>query len=109
MLHFTTALSEQPPQQEPARDPFRSSDRNESSQGRDKDGLPTHIPTPEVAPAGSPIFGEILTFICIILLSLILRLAVPKEDSAFELALLLIAVGFAQVWLIFILLKSIRR
>lgn len=73
------------------------------------DGLPTHIPTPEANPAASHMVGGILSFISIVLLSFILRLAVPMEDSAFELAILLIAIGFAQVWLIFILLKSIRK
>ncbi len=74
-----------------------------------RDGLPTHIPTPEASSEGSHVFGGILSFIAIVMLSFILRLAVPMEDSAFELALLLIAIGLAQVWLIFILLKSIRR
>lgn len=76
---------------------------------RERDGLPTHIPVQEEVPAPSHVFGAILSFIGIILLALILRLAVPMEDSAFELAVLLIAVGFAQIWLIFNLLKSIRK
>lgn len=78
-------------------------------QPRDKDLLPTHIPTPDQSSAGSSVFGAILSFISIILLSLILRFAVPVEDSAVEMAVLLIAIGFAQVWLIFILLKSVRK
>ena len=74
-----------------------------------KEGLPTHIPTPEPTPSGSPVIGAVLSFIAIILLAYILRLAVPKEDNAIELGVLLIAVGFAQIWLIFHLLKSIRK
>lgn len=76
---------------------------------RGREGLPTHIPVPEETSSGSPVFGAVLSFIGIVLLAFILRLAVPVEDSAVELAILLIAVGFAQIWLIFILLKSIRK
>jgi hypothetical protein len=43
------------------------------------------------------------------MLAFILRLAVPKEDNAVELGVLLIAVGFAQIWLIFNFLKSFRK
>jgi len=78
-------------------------------QRRAREGLPTHIPVSEETSSGSPVFGAVLSFISIILLSFILRLAVPAEDSAVELAVLLIAIGFAQVWLIFILLKSMRK
>lgn len=74
-----------------------------------REELPSHIPTPDTSPDGSPIFGAVLSFISLIMLSFILRLVVPKEDSALELAILLITIGFAQVWLIFILLKSIRK
>ncbi|MGV3662515.1 MAG: hypothetical protein ACO1TE_20185 [Prosthecobacter sp.] len=76
---------------------------------RGREGLPTHIPVSEETSSGSPVFGAILSIISIVLLSFILRLAVPVEDSAVEMAVLLIAIGFAQVWLIFILLKSIRK
>jgi hypothetical protein len=74
-----------------------------------KEGLPTHIPTPEPAPEGSPVVGAVLSFISIILLAFILRMAVPKEDNAIELGVLLIAVGLAQIWLIFHFLKSFRK
>ena len=53
--------------------------------------------------------GAVLSFISLILLAFILRLAVPKEDNAIELGVLLIAVGFAQIWLIFNFLKSFRK
>lgn len=76
---------------------------------RGREELPTHIPVSETNSSGSPVFGAILSLISIVLLSFILRLAVPVEDSAVELAVLLIAIGLAQVWLIFILLKSIRK
>lgn len=76
---------------------------------RGREGLPTHIPVSEETSSGSTVFGVVLSFIGIVLLSLILRLAVPVEDSALELAVLLIAIGFAQIWLIFFLLKSIRK
>lgn len=97
-----TAMRETPP-------PYKPEPKRDVQLPLAREGLPTHIPTPEQAPGGSMVFGGILSFMCIILLSLILRLAVPAEDSAVELAVLLIAVGFAQVWLIFILLKSIRK
>ena len=74
-----------------------------------KEGLPTHIPTPEPAPGGSPVVGAVLSFISIILLAFMLRMAVPKEDNAIELGVLLIAVGLAQIWLIFHFLKSFRK
>ena len=73
-----------------------------------KDGYPTHIPTPE-EPAGSWSFGAVLSVLGAIMLAFILRLAVPKEDNAVELGVLLIAVGFAQIWLIFNFLKSFRK
>lgn len=104
-MNFRTAMSEPSP-------PPYTPDPKREIQVRPplpREGLPTHIPTPEPVPGGSSLFGGILSFICIILLSLILRLAVPVEDSAVEMAVLLIAVGFAQIWLIFILLKSIRK
>lgn len=85
------------------------SELSDHQRQRGWDGLPTHLPTSEQAPASNSVFGAVLSFISIILLSLILRLAVPVEDSAIELAVLLIAIGFAQVWLIFILLRSIRK
>ncbi|MDZ4402441.1 hypothetical protein [Prosthecobacter sp.] len=74
-----------------------------------KEGFPTHIPTPDTQSGGSPVIGSVLSFISIIMLALILRLAVPKEDSELELGLLLVAIGFAQVWLIFNFLKSFRK
>ncbi|WP_300932064.1 hypothetical protein [Prosthecobacter sp.] len=74
-----------------------------------KDGLPTHIPAPAEEAGGSSAFGAVLSFASLIMLAFILRLAVPKEDNAIELGLLLIAVGFAQIWLIFHFLKSIRK
>lgn len=74
-----------------------------------KDGLPTHIPTPEQQYGSSSTIGAVLSFLSLILLAFILRLAVPKEDNAVELGILLIAVGFAQIWLIFNLLKSFRK
>ncbi len=73
------------------------------------DGLPTHIPVPAQEPAGSWSFGAVLSTLGAILLAFILRLAVPKEDNAIELGLLLIAVGFAQIWLIFNVLKAFRK
>ncbi len=77
-------------------------------QMRGREELPTHIPMSEPTSSGSPVFGVVLSFVSIVLLSFILRLAVPVEDSAVELAVLLIAIGFAQIWLIFALLKSVR-
>ena len=74
-----------------------------------KEGLPTHIPTPDSAPSGNPAIGAVLSFVGIILLAFILRLAVPKEDNAIELGVLLITVGFAQIWLIFHFLKSFKK
>ncbi|WP_395731358.1 hypothetical protein [Prosthecobacter sp.] len=73
-----------------------------------KDEYPTHIPTPEHS-SGSWSFGAVLSVIGAIMLAFILRLAVPKEDNAVELGVLLIAVGFAQIWLIFNFLKSFRK
>lgn len=74
-----------------------------------KDGLPTHIPTTEQESGGGSVLGAVLSFASLIMLAFILRLAVPKEDNAIELGLLLIAVGFAQIWLIFNFLKSFRK
>lgn len=74
-----------------------------------KEGMPTHIPTPEPQSGGNPVIGSVLSFISIVLLAFILRLAVPKEDSAVELGILLVAIGFAQIWLIFNFLKSFRK
>ncbi|WP_395749549.1 hypothetical protein [Prosthecobacter sp.] len=74
-----------------------------------REELPTHIPTPDQNAGSSSSFGAILSFLGVVLLALILRLAVPREDNAFELGLLLIAVGFAQIWLIFNMLKSFRK
>ena len=82
---------------------------SEPTDDPEKEGFPTHIPMPDSSPNGSPLFGAVLSFISIILLSFILRLAVPKEDSELELAILLFSIGFAQIWLIFILLKSLRK
>lgn len=73
-----------------------------------KDGYPTHIPTPDQS-SGSWSFGAVLSVLGAIMLAFILRLAVPKEDNAIELGVLLIAVGFAQIWLIFNFLKSFRK
>lgn len=74
-----------------------------------KEGLPQHIPTPDTNSGGNPIFGTVLSFVGLIMLAMILRMAVPKEDNAIELGILLVAVGFAQIWLIFNLLKSFRK
>jgi hypothetical protein len=74
-----------------------------------KDGYSPHIPTPEQDSGGSSALGAVLSFASLIMLAFILRLAVPKEDNAFELGLLLIAVGFAQIWLIFNFLKAFRK
>lgn len=74
-----------------------------------RDELPTHIPTPDPESGGSSTMGAVLSFISLIMLALILRLAVPKEDNAIELGVLLVAVGFAQIWLIFNILKSFRK
>jgi len=49
------------------------------------------------------------SFISLIMLAFILRLAVPKEDSSVQLGVLLVAIGFAQIWLIFNFLKSFRK
>lgn len=68
---------------------------------------PVSVPVPE--SGASPFIGSVLSLAGLILLAFILRLAVPQEDNAVELGLLLIAVGFAQVWLIFYFLKSFRR
>ncbi|MBB5035362.1 hypothetical protein [Prosthecobacter vanneervenii] len=71
--------------------------------------LTEHIPQPEQEASASPFIGSVLSLAGLILLAFILRLAVPQEDNAVELGLLLIAVGFAQVWLIFYFLKNFRR
>ncbi|MFO1483642.1 MAG: hypothetical protein U1F71_09825 [Verrucomicrobiaceae bacterium] len=76
---------------------------------RQRDELPTHIPTPDTQSSSSPAIGAALSFISIILLAFILRLAVPKEDNAVQLGILLVAIGFAQIWLIFNFLKSFRK
>ncbi len=73
------------------------------------EGLPTHIPTPDSAPSGNPAVGALLSFLSLIMLAFILRLAVPKEDNAIELGVLLIAIGFAQIWLIFNFLKTFKK
>lgn len=70
---------------------------------------PVPIPVQEQESGASPFIGSLLSLAGLILLAFILRLAVPQEDNAVELGLLLIAVGFAQVWLIFYLLKTFRR
>ncbi|OYW76373.1 MAG: hypothetical protein B7Z37_09115 [Verrucomicrobia bacterium 12-59-8] len=74
-----------------------------------KNECPSYAPTPEQDSGASPAIGAALSFASLIMLAFILRLAVPKEDNAFELGLLLIAVGFAQIWLIFNFLKSFRK
>ena len=74
-----------------------------------REGLPTHIPTPDTQPESSPAIGAGLSFISLVMLAFILRLAVPKEDSAVQLGVLLVAIGFAQIWLIFNFLKSFRK
>lgn len=74
-----------------------------------REGLPTHIPEPDTQSGSSPALGAVLSFISLIMLAFILRLAVPKEDSAVQLGILLVAVGFAQIWLIFNFLKSFRK
>lgn len=74
-----------------------------------KDGLPSHIPAPASQAESSPTIGAFLSFVSIVMLAFILRLAVPKEDSAVELGILLVAIGFAQIWLIFNFLKSFRK
>ena len=81
----------------------------ENSHASIMDELPTHIPTAEEHPAGSWSFGAVLSVLAAIFLAYILRLAVPNEDNAIELGILLIAVGFAQIWLIFNFLKAIRK
>jgi hypothetical protein len=55
------------------------------------------------------VVGAVLSFISIILLAFILRMAVPKEDNAIQLGVLLIAVGLTQIWLIFHFLKPFRK
>lgn len=82
---------------------------SEDPDENERKGLPTHIPTPDSQASGSPAIGAVLSFISIIMLALILRLAVPKEDSAIQLGILLVAIGFAQIWLIFNFLKSFRK
>ncbi|MEZ5385294.1 MAG: hypothetical protein R3F13_07255 [Prosthecobacter sp.] len=72
-------------------------------------GSLTHNVVPEPRDGGSPTIGAFLSFISIIMLAFILRLAVPKEDSALELGVLLVAIGFAQIWLIFNFLKSFKK
>ncbi len=67
------------------------------------------LPTPQQESGGSSALGAVLSLASLIMLAFILRLAVPKEDNAFELGLLLITVGFAQIWLIFHFLKSFRK
>jgi len=74
-----------------------------------KNEFPTNLPTSEQDTGASPVIGAVLSFVSLILLAFILRLAVPKEDNAIELGILLIAVGFAQIWLIFNFLKSFRK
>jgi hypothetical protein len=74
-----------------------------------KDGLSAEKPAPETQSECSPTIGAFLSFISIVMLAFILRLAVPKEDSALELGILLVAIGFAQIWLIFNFLKSFRK
>jgi hypothetical protein len=74
-----------------------------------REGFPTHIPTPDPQSGGNPVIGSLLSFISLVLLAFILRLAVPKEDNAIELGILLVAIGFAQIWLIFNFLKSFRK
>lgn len=69
----------------------------------------TQTPAPVTHTSASPFIGSVLSLAGLILLAFILRLAVPQEDNAVELGLLLIAVGFAQVWLIFYFLKNFRR
>ncbi len=81
----------------------------ENSHASIMEELPTHIPTPEQHPAGSWSLGALLSVLAAIFLAYILRLAVPNEDNAIELGILLIAVGFAQIWLIFNFLKAIRK
>jgi hypothetical protein len=81
----------------------------EDSYASTVDELPTHIPVAEEHPAGSWSFGALLSVLAAIFLAYILRLAVPNEDNAIELGILLIAVGFAQIWLIFNFLKAIRK
>lgn len=53
--------------------------------------------------------GAVLSLASLILLAFILRMAVPNEDNAIELGILLIAVGLAQMWLILYFLKSFRK
>jgi hypothetical protein len=89
--------------------PERSTAMSEDPDDPRKKDLPTHIPTPDTQSDGSPVVGAVLSFISLVLLAFILRLAVPKEDNAIELGILLIAVGFAQIWLIFNFLKSFRK
>ncbi len=81
----------------------------EDSQELRADGLPTHLAIPSQEPACSWSFGAVLSALGAVFLAFILRLAVPKEDNALELGVLLIAVGFAQIWLIFNVLKVFRK
>ena len=74
-----------------------------------KEDFPAHISVPKQESESSSMIGAVLSFFCIVLLAFILRLAVPQEDNAIELGILLIAVGFSQVWLIFHFLKSFRK
>ena len=74
-----------------------------------KDGLPTHIPSREEESGGSSVMGAVLSLASLILLAFILRMAVPNEDNAIELGILLTAVGLAQMWLILYFLKSFRK
>lgn len=74
-----------------------------------REQLPTYVPAEETQTGGNATLGAVLSFVSIIMLALILRLAVPKEDSALELGILLVAIGFAQIWLIFNFLKSFRK
>ncbi len=74
-----------------------------------REELPTHIPMPSTQSESSPAMGAALSFVSLIMLAFILRLAVPKEDSSVQLGVLLVAIGFAQIWLIFNFLKSFRK
>ena len=74
-----------------------------------REELPTYVPAEESQTGGNATVGAVLSFVSIIMLAFILRLAVPKEDSALELGILLVAIGFAQIWLIFNFLKSFKK
>ncbi len=82
---------------------------SDDSEDPSKDAAHTPQPMPEQDSGSSSTLGAVLSFACLILLAFILRLAVPNEDNAIELGVLLIAVGFAQIWLIFNFLKSFRK